>query len=624
MDKKTVVATFQDDYLKFYRHYLPRMEGHGDETKALCIFHDDHAPSLSFNRQTGLYQCFGCGESGDIFTFYAKTHGMALPADFPKVLAGIAQDFGIHYGNGDKPIMKVCYDYQDENGKLAYQIERLEPKSFRIRRPDGNGGWIYKKDDIHIVSYRLPEIIKAGEILIVEGEKDADALAMMGFTATTNPFGAGKWPDHFGPYFTGKHVILIPDNDEPGRQHMHKVAANLKGHAVSIRWLELPDLPEKGDASDWLAKFQDTTAAAERLSVMIEGAAEYRDDKPAATTGFNIINAADWLQTDPPPPDQILKDTIDCGDKLAIIGSSKLRKSFFLLSLLICLATGRSFLNWIVPQKRRVLLIQFEIRDHHLHRRVKNMCQALGISPDDLGDRFQILNARGLGLAGPEGVKKIMKVAASYHSEIIAFDPLYKLQTGVENASEDMKIILNSFDRLAEETNATVAYVHHDAKGNSGDRDIRDRGAGSNVLGRDYDTCFTLTPHSQDEDAAVVEVLLRNYRRQEPFTIQWVEDDENGGYRFETAPDVAPDKKTSKSKAPLPALASYLPVAEAMLNGNEMDMGIFKSAFKEKSCLSDHRIRDFINWATSGGNPPLVTREERGRGAYKKTIRAVH
>jgi len=34
--------------------------------------------------------------------------------------------------------------------------------------------------------------------------------------------------------------------------HMHKVAANLKGHATSIKWLDLPGLPEKGDVSDWL------------------------------------------------------------------------------------------------------------------------------------------------------------------------------------------------------------------------------------------------------------------------------------------------------------------------------------------------------------------------------------
>jgi RecA-family ATPase len=98
--------------------------------------------------------------------------------------------------------------------------------------------------------------------------------------------------------------------------------------------------------------------------------------------------------------------------------------------------------------------------------------------------------------------------------EVIFFDPLYKLNEGVENAAEDMRTILAAFDMVAEETGAAIVYVHHDTKGNPGDRDIRDRGAGSNVLGRDYDACMTLTSHAQEDEAIVVDVLLRNYKPQ--------------------------------------------------------------------------------------------------------------
>ena len=107
------------------------------------------------------------------------------------------------------------------------------------------GGWIYDKKDTIIVPYHLPEIIKASEVIVVEGEKDADCLTYLGFTATTNPFGAGNWPEDFGKYFKGKEVVMIPDNDNPGRRHMDKVAANLQGHAAFIRLLDLPDLTEK-------------------------------------------------------------------------------------------------------------------------------------------------------------------------------------------------------------------------------------------------------------------------------------------------------------------------------------------------------------------------------------------
>jgi hypothetical protein len=114
-------------------------------------------------------------------------------------------------------------------------------------------------------------------------------------------------------------------------------------------------------------------------------------------------------------------------------------------------------------------------------------------------------------------------VARSIEAQVIIFDPLYKLMDGDENAAHEVKPTLRAFDKLAEATGAAVIYTHHDPKGNAAERDIRDRGAGSNVLSRDYDACITLTPHRDEPDAAVVGVLLRNYPPQDSFCIQWAD-----------------------------------------------------------------------------------------------------
>ena len=333
-----------------------------------------------------------------------------------------------------------------------------------------------------------------------------------------------------------------------------------------------------------------------------------------------LIDASDWLRTEPPAPDQILENLFDAGDKLAIIGSSKLRKSFFLQQLALSIASGRDFLKWRIPKARRVLFCQFEIRSHHCHRRIKGLAKAMGITPANIGGRLQILNGRGLGVTGPEGIKQITESAAEFKPEVILLDPLYKLASGVENAAEDMKILLAEFDKLAEQSGAAIIYVHHDAKGSPGDRDIRDRGAGSNVLGRDYDACFTLTAHAQNKDAAVIDILLRNYPPQEPFTIAWGYNDD--GYCFRAADDITPEKRTAKSKNALPALTTYLPIAENIFskNGSSMDVSFFKALFKVQTGLSDHRIRDFLNWSQAGGKPYIRATEERGRGRYKKTL----
>ncbi len=334
---------------------------------------------------------------------------------------------------------------------------------------------------------------------------------------------------------------------------------------------------------------------------------------------LSLVNAADLLAQEPPEPDQIFTDTLDVGDKMTIVAPSKLRKSFFTQQMALSLAAGRDFLKWEVPKARRVLYCQFEIKSNHSHRRIRNLARAMNIHSEDIGDRLMVINGRGLGLVGPDGVKRIQEAAAAFNPEVIVFDPLYKIAGGVENAAEDMKTILNSFDTLAEQSGAAIIYVHHDPKGSPGERDIRDRGAGSNVLGRDYDAAIMLTPHAAEDHAAVVETILRNYRPQEPFTAIW-DAEEGGGYCFRIDYDITPEKKTAKNKTQQQPLTAYSQTAAQILGDGEMDIGTFKTAFKEATGLSDRRIRDSMQWAVSGGNPFMKSDFESWRGHYRKWV----
>jgi hypothetical protein len=87
------------------------------------------------------------------------------------------------------------YPYVDEAGDTLFVVERRVPKKFIQKRPEGDG-WVYNLNGTRRVPYRLPELlggVAAGEwVLIVEGEKDAEALVGRGFVATCNAGGAGK------------------------------------------------------------------------------------------------------------------------------------------------------------------------------------------------------------------------------------------------------------------------------------------------------------------------------------------------------------------------------------------------------------------------------------------------
>ncbi len=70
-------------------------------------------------------------------------------------------------------------------------------------------------------------------MFIVEGEKDVDRLRTLGFTVTCNPMGAGKWRAEYNVALTGRNVVILADNDKPGRDHAEAVARALDGVAAS-------------------------------------------------------------------------------------------------------------------------------------------------------------------------------------------------------------------------------------------------------------------------------------------------------------------------------------------------------------------------------------------------------
>lgn len=68
----------------------PRRAG-GNRFKALCPFHQEKSPSFHFDSEKGFYKCFGCGKSGDIFTFVQETEGL----NFTESVEALAQRFNV-------------------------------------------------------------------------------------------------------------------------------------------------------------------------------------------------------------------------------------------------------------------------------------------------------------------------------------------------------------------------------------------------------------------------------------------------------------------------------------------------------------------------------------------------
>lgn len=131
-----------------------------------------------------------------------------------------------------------------------------------------------------MVPYRLPQVLEAiatGQpVLIVEGEAKADLLWSWNVAATCCAGGAKKWKPEHSAFLHGADVVLLPDNDGVGWEHVNVVGSSLSGIAKRIRVLALSDAKAKDDVIDW-AKAGGTR---EQLDAVLEAAPDW---KPLST-----------------------------------------------------------------------------------------------------------------------------------------------------------------------------------------------------------------------------------------------------------------------------------------------------------------------------------------------------
>ena len=210
--------------------------------------------SIAVDLDKGVWHDHETGTGGGVLDLIQRETGLRNGA----ALAWLHDELHIEIerkeAKGPRRIV-AAYDYTDEVGALLFQVVRYQPKEFRQRRPDGKGDWLWSLGDVRRTLYRLPDLAAAdpaAPVFVTEGEKDVDRLRGLGLVATTSPQGAGKWTKCDRAALAGRHVVVLPDNDQPGRQHAQEIAHDLAGKAASVRVLELPGLPPKGDVSDWL------------------------------------------------------------------------------------------------------------------------------------------------------------------------------------------------------------------------------------------------------------------------------------------------------------------------------------------------------------------------------------
>ena len=349
------------------------------------------------------------------------------------------------------------YIYEDEDGKVAYEKERLEGKIFRFKHKDKDGKYVFNLRDITPLPYLLPKWKSADNVLIVEGEKDADAftLATAGIPVTSTPFGVHNFPDEIISWFKNKKIHICYDVGAESDAEM--VADKLLNIAKEISIINLPSKKKDYDLSDYLAENSERQGDA-IVELYVKYAERYEGDEHRTFTARELMEA-EFAERDIFVQEWVERNC------LTILGGMKgVGKSMLILNLMIALAQGKPFLGFTVPSPRCCLYIQQEMPASGMKERLKLM--SVGQDIEMLSKNLHIINSRSnpYKLTNKLHREKLFRKIEKINPDLLVLDHLTTLHYKNENSTEQMNIILDILFHTTHRFEIGTLLIHHHGK----------------------------------------------------------------------------------------------------------------------------------------------------------------
>lgn len=354
-----------------------------------------------------------------------------------------------HYTDADGIILATVYRFEPEGGGKEFL-----PWDAKERR--------YGNPVIRPL-YNIPGILRSSEVVLVEGEKAAEALINRGIAATCVMGGSNSPLDKTDlEPLRGKAVTIWPDNDDPGRKFAATFAQAIKGVAATVEMIEPPaDVPEGWDAAD-----------AERPEEYISASVAPDQAKPILPYIW-FRDAAPNLQAN-----DFVEGLLTSGSMSVIYGPSNCGKTFFVLDLALHVAWGREWRGKEVDRGAVVYLslegaqgVQNRITAFRKHYGCDDLPFVAMPRPVDLLDS-------AADVAAVIQLTNFIAAQTGLPVRMVIVDTLSRAMAGGnENSSEDMTGLIGNCDRIRDETGAHICIVHHsgkdEAKGARGHSSLR-------------------------------------------------------------------------------------------------------------------------------------------------------
>ena len=440
------------------------------QDKARCFLHaGDKNPSLMVYADG--WKCFGCGEHGDAVDLVARYRGVPNG----EAAQWIVDTMGTPQPTPPTPKKSSGSDYGKFEREHIYPGGQL--KHVVYRKPDGkkdapwrhleNGKWVggRPKELFPVPPLYCRRDDLPASIFLVEGEKDADRMEQNHLAAVSLPDGSGSdWYPEYQPYFSGRSVYIIQDNDAPGKKYAQRMAATLQGIAKSVYVLDLtqvwPEIPEHSDVSDLLDHLGDEAGKTEVLR-LARNAKEWTPAPDPFLSCFKTLDAfeeeeATWLVPGWIPEGQITLVAADGG-----VGKTSLW-----CNLIAGISSGQRCILDPPGHTRTAQKVAFLTTEDSVRKKLKKKLRLAGanmsniITPDFLADKEGALRGLKFGSGDMERFVRYFKPALCVFDPVQGFVPP-DINMGSRNAMRDCMAPLIS---LGEETGTTFLVICHTNK----------------------------------------------------------------------------------------------------------------------------------------------------------------
>lgn len=450
-----------------FREFLENHEGHsfsGDLT--LCPFHDDKKPSMQIKVGDKLFYCHSsiCGAKGDVIEYVCKKHKKSVS----DAILYLADLYNLKAPSKEKE--KFEYIYKDANGEEKF-------KKVKIVKEDGakEYDWQHKEKDIWIsgsggllpILYNLDKFKDAMEIIICEGEKDANNVNSLGFSplATSAPFGMKDWDKSLTENLKDIPICYFC-YDLGNEQWVGKHATEIKNayQNIDIYIISVPGEKREDDITDFLEtfptikekkkKFLELLGNARERSFEIGTKLEKKQEK---------VFWEDLVKKHIPEIEYYINPYIMRKGLIGIGGTKFSHKSFFAIQSALHLVSGVSpFLKGTITKKFKVLIIQQELTEYMFRKRIERML-ASGLFGEIPPSSLALITTTGkrIKINHDQGYDEIKRQIENAEPDVAFFDPFYTFHTLNQNLDKEMNMVMDRLATLKESYNMAVVFTHH-------------------------------------------------------------------------------------------------------------------------------------------------------------------